>query len=234
MTVPTRPTLVLLAADAGRLRQPDAAGVPRLYGPRARRAAACPGRRTAGLLAGPDRADRRAGRPHRQGASRPASCDLAGARLDAARAGLRRPALCRDPAPWRRQRARRSRPTSSISPTPGACRWSRPTSPISPKPDDYEAHDALLAIADGRLVSRPERRRRDAGARLQDARRDGGALRATCRRPPPTPSRSRCAAPIGRAPASRSCRASPPATDEDPRRSSPRRRPSCAARPRRG
>ncbi|WP_460452129.1 DNA polymerase III subunit alpha [Alsobacter sp. SYSU BS001988] len=31
--------------------------------------------------------------------------------------------------------------------------------PYFPKPDDYEAHDALLAIADGRLVSDPERRR---------------------------------------------------------------------------
>ena len=31
--------------------------------------------------------------------------------------------------------------------------------PYFPKPDDYEAHDALLAIAEGRLVSDPDRRR---------------------------------------------------------------------------
>ena len=39
------------------------------------------------------------------------------------------------------------------------CRWSRPTSPISLNASDYEAHDALLCIADGALVSASERRR---------------------------------------------------------------------------
>ena len=40
---------------------------------------------------------------------------------------------------------------------PRACRWSRPTSRISPTADDYEAHDALLCIAGGRLVAETDR-----------------------------------------------------------------------------
>ena len=40
---------------------------------------------------------------------------------------------------------------------PRACRWSRPTSRISPATDDYEAHDALLCIAGGKLVAETDR-----------------------------------------------------------------------------
>ena len=40
---------------------------------------------------------------------------------------------------------------------PRACRWSRPTSRISPSNDDYEAHDALLCIAGGRLIAETDR-----------------------------------------------------------------------------
>ena len=39
-----------------------------------------------------------------------------------------------------------------------ACRWSRPTSRIFASSDDYEAHDALLCIAEGRLLAEAERR----------------------------------------------------------------------------
>ena len=42
---------------------------------------------------------------------------------------------------------------------PEACRWSRPTSRISVRREDYEAHDALICIAQGRVVGEPERRR---------------------------------------------------------------------------
>ena len=40
---------------------------------------------------------------------------------------------------------------------PRDCRWSRPTSLISRRNDDYEAHDALLCIAGGRLIAETDR-----------------------------------------------------------------------------
>ena len=56
-------------------------------------------------------------------------------------------------------RARRPRPASSTSPTASICRSSRPTSRSSRRAEDFEAHDALLAIAEGRLLSTDDRRR---------------------------------------------------------------------------
>ena len=47
----------------------------------------------------------------------------------------------------------------SIWPTPTTCRWSRPTTSISSTPRCYEAHDALLCIADGAQVAQEDRRR---------------------------------------------------------------------------
>ena len=83
---------------------------------------------------------------------------LAAARCDKLRNAVRRPALCRVAAPRHAGRARWSRRRSSTSPMRAGCRWSRPTSRISPTADDYEAHDALLAIAEGRLVAETDRR----------------------------------------------------------------------------
>ena len=40
-----------------------------------------------------------------------------------------------------------------------ACRWSPPTTASSPRQTMYEAHDALLCIAEGRLLSDRDRRR---------------------------------------------------------------------------
>ena len=40
---------------------------------------------------------------------------------------------------------------------PRDCRWSRPTSHISQSNDDYEAHDALLCIAGGKLIAETDR-----------------------------------------------------------------------------
>ena len=48
---------------------------------------------------------------------------------------------------------------SSTSPTASICRSSPPTSPSSRRAEDFEAHDALLAIAEGRLLSADDRRR---------------------------------------------------------------------------
>ena len=43
--------------------------------------------------------------------------------------------------------------------------------------DDYEAHDALLCIAGGRLIAETDREQLTAGSSLQDPRRNGGAVR---------------------------------------------------------
>ncbi len=53
----------------------------------------------------------------------------------------------------------RSSLSCSTSPTAKACRWSLPTSLISPEAADYDAHDALMCIADGALVSQDNRRK---------------------------------------------------------------------------
>ena len=45
-------------------------------------------------------------------------------------------------------------------PMPWTCRWSRPTTSISPRPSMYEAHDALICIAEGAYVDQQEPRRR--------------------------------------------------------------------------
>ena len=47
----------------------------------------------------------------------------------------------------------------SISPTATICRWSPPTRRSSPTRDDYDAHDALIAIAEGSVVAADNRRR---------------------------------------------------------------------------
>jgi DNA polymerase-3 subunit alpha len=81
--------------------------------------------------------------------------------------------------------------------------------PFFAKPADYEAHDALLCIADGRLVGRRQPPPPHAGALFQEPGGDEAALSPTCRRRPPTRWRSPGAAPGAQACASRSCRASP-------------------------
>ena len=84
---------------------------------------------------------------------------LAESRLAALKTHLRRPALCGARAARHGGRARRPRRASSTSPTASTCRSSRPTSRSSRRAEDFEAHDALLAIAEGRLLSSDDRRR---------------------------------------------------------------------------
>ena len=48
---------------------------------------------------------------------------------------------------------------------------------ISPPRDDYEAHDALICIAEGRLVAETDRRQLTPEHRFKTPRRDGGAVR---------------------------------------------------------
>ncbi len=48
-----------------------------------------------------------------------------------------------------------------------ACRWSPPTSRSSPPREDYEAHDALICIAEGRLIAETDRRQLTAEHRFK-------------------------------------------------------------------
>ena len=59
----------------------------------------------------------------------------------------------------RHQEAIQRSPSSSTTPTVAASRWLRPTSRFSPAPFDFEAHDALLAIAGSTVLAQTERRK---------------------------------------------------------------------------
>ena len=48
---------------------------------------------------------------------------------------------------------------------------------------DYEAHDALICIAEGKLITEGERRQLTPEHRFKSPRRDGGAVLGPCRRP---------------------------------------------------
>ncbi len=92
--------------------------------------------------------------------------------------------------------------------------------------EDYEAHDALISIAEGRLVADTDRRQLTRRAPIQDPRRDGGACSPTCRKRSRPPSRLRGAAPTVRGRWRRSCRAFRSARTTRPWT----RRRSCAGR----
>ena len=62
------------------------------------------------------------------------------------------------------------------------------------KPAMHEAHDALLCIAEGRLLAEPEPPPGDAGALVQAGRAPCARSSPTCRRPATTPSPSPAAA----------------------------------------
>ena len=119
------------------------------------------------------------------------------------------------PAGGGRDRAGAARPR--LRPRPAAGRDQRRPFPDA---DGYEAHDALVCIAEGAQVAQEERRRLTRRAPLQDRGRDGRAVRRPARGHRQHARRSPGAAPSWRRRASRSC---PP---------SPRtRRPRCAGRP---
>ena len=68
--------------------------------------------------------------------------------------------------------------------------------PFFATPDDYESHDALICIAEGRLIAETDRRQLTPAALFQEPRRNGGACSPICRRRSRTRSRSRSAARI--------------------------------------
>ena len=69
-----------------------------------------------------------------------------------------RPALCRIAAPWHAGRAARRAGLDRSCLRQRQCRWSPPTSRILRRREDYEAHDALICIAEGRLLAETDRR----------------------------------------------------------------------------
>ena len=89
----------------------------------------------------------------------------------------------------------------------------------------YEAHDALLCIADGAYVNQPDRRRLTPDHRFKSARRCAPSS-PTCPRPSTTPWRSPGAAPTARSRSRQSCR-------RTPRRPAATRPRSCAPRQKR-
>ena len=103
---------------------------------------------------------------------------------------------------------RRVEPASSISPIAAPCRWSPTNEPYFAAASDYEAHDALLCIAEGALIGEDDRRRLTPEHRFKTRAEMLDAFRRSAGGDAQLRSRSRCAAPTGRAPASPSCRAS--------------------------
>jgi DNA polymerase-3 subunit alpha len=98
-----------------------------------------------------------------------------------------------------------------------------------PARDDYEAHDALIAIAEGSVIAADDRRRLAADNYLK-SQAEMSALFADL---PEARSRSRAAAPTSRRIASRSCRALPAAMSPTPTRWRRRKPPSSGGRRRR-
>ena len=148
------PHLVLIAADRGRLLEPRAARSPNSFtrtDPR-RQSPRVDFARLERVCGGADRAHRRARRADQPGNSRRTAGACRRARLDALARRLRRPALCRTAAPRRRPRSMRGARADRAGLCPAACRWLPPTSRSLPTRDDYEAHDALIAIAEGAVV----------------------------------------------------------------------------------
>ena len=70
--------------------------------------------------------------------------------------------------------------------------------PYFAAPADHEAHDALLCIAEGAVISADERRRLTPEHRFKTRAEMQRTVRRPARGDATTASRSRCAAPIGR------------------------------------
>ena len=131
---------------------------------------------------------------------------LAPIALRDAAAPVRRPAVHRIAAPRHRQAsARSSRPLIELAYARGIPLVAT-NEPFFATREDYEAHDALLCIAEGRLVADARTAPAHAGAPVQDAAPKWRRCSPICRRRWPRPSRSPSAARSGRARRRRSCR----------------------------
>ena len=104
---------------------------------------------------GTDRADRRPGRADLAGAARAARPKLR-PRAASVSPSCRRPPLCRIAAPRHRQGAPRESGLIDLAYAKGLPLVAT-NEPYFAATDDYEAHDALLCIAGGRLIAETER-----------------------------------------------------------------------------
>ena len=109
-----------------------------------------------------------------------------------------------------RRRGRSSR-CCSISPTTLDLPIVATNEPYFATADDFEAHDALICIAEGSYVAVDERRRLSPEHYFKTRAADARAVRRSARGASTTPSRSPAAAPSARCSASPSCRPSSPA-----------------------
>ena len=225
-----RPGVAAHRADRrarGRLSQPDAALLARLPGNAAQREAASQARLARGRERRPDRAHRRA-RPARSTPRSPR------ARPSSPRRAARR---CRASIGDRLYVELQRHGTAAeraVEPAlvglayAGGIPLVATNEPFFARREDYDAHDALICIAEGRAGRRdrpPPAHRR---ALFQEPRRDGGAVRRSAGGARLDRGDRRSAARSGRAPTSRSCRASRSATATSTRRR------SCARAPRPG
>ena len=106
------------------------------------------------------------------------------------------------------RRSARSRRNCWISPIGAGLPLVATNEPFFASAEDFEAHDALLCVAEGTVTSAAERRRLTPTHYFRTSGGDGRACSPICPRRRKTASRSRGAAPSVRARARRSCRAS--------------------------
>ena len=124
--------------------------------------------------------------------------ELAEARLEAARAAVRRPPLRRTAAPRIGERAPRRAGAARTRLRRRACRWSPTNEAYFAAAADYEAQDALLCVAEGALISAADRRRLSPEHRFK-TRAEMRALFADLPEATRQQRRDRaCAAPTGR------------------------------------
>ena len=168
--------IVLLAQNETGYRNLMRAGEPRLSRRRGRgRADRDAGRSRRGER-GPDLPRGRRRRADRAPACRgPVRCRRSGAARP--ENGFSRAASTSSCSVTACPKRRAARPGLSISPMRTTCRSSRPTTPIFPDRDFYEAHDALMCIAQGRVVADTGPQAADAASLLPAGRRDARAVR---------------------------------------------------------
>ncbi len=151
----------------------------------------------------PDRAHRRPGRPARPRLRRWRGPSRRLRRGRTARSAVSRPALCRDPAPRPRDASARPSRASSISPIAASLPLVATNEPYFADAADYEAHDALLCIAEGAVIGDGARRQLSPEHRFKTRAEMLALFRRSAGGDAQHRSRSRCAAPTGRRRASR-------------------------------
>ena len=199
--------LLLLVQNRAGYLQPLRAAVARLA--RRTRSAASPGCKwewlaeLGGGLIALSGAELRRGRP---GAAGGDAARARGAGASGWQRCFRQPLLHRAAAHRPAERRGASARGGAARAPSSACRSSRRTRCSSSAPDDHEAHEARVCVAEGEMLANPRRVKRfTPRAVLQDAGADGGAVRRPAERARQHASRSPSAATSTWCSASRSC-----------------------------